>query len=38
MHGTDSNFNYWHYNAGTGTYWNSNGTTCFGKGALRTCH
>jgi len=38
MNGTDSDGNYWNYNAGTKTYFNSNGTTCFGSGALRTCY
>ena len=38
MTGTDSSGNYWNYNANTGAYWNSDGTTCYGKGAFRTCN
>lgn len=36
-HGTDSNGNYWNYNSNTGSYYNSSGTVCYGKGAYRTC-
>ncbi len=38
MRGFDSGGNSWNYNDSTGYYWNSNGTTCFGKGAFRTCN
>jgi hypothetical protein len=38
MSGWDSNRDYWRYNSGTGLYWNSNGTTCFGRGRARTCY
>lgn len=30
MNGFDSSGNYWNYNRGSNSYWNSNGTTCFG--------
>ena len=36
--GTDSKGNSWNYDHNTGYYNNSNGKTCFGKGALRTCN
>lgn len=36
--GTDANGNMWNYNARTGSYMNSDGTTCFGKGAARVCN
>lgn len=36
--GIDSNGNSWRYDAQSGFYSNSNGKTCFGKGALRTCN
>jgi hypothetical protein len=38
MNGVDSRGNYWNYNSNSGTYFNSNGVTCFGKGAFRTCN
>jgi hypothetical protein len=38
QNGFDSRGNYWNYNAGTGSYFNSDGTTCFGRGAFRTCN
>lgn len=37
MRGTDAQGNYWRYNRSTGSYTNSNGKMCFGKGATRTC-
>lgn len=37
MRGTDKDGNYWTYNDSTGSYINSNGTTCIGRGAARTC-
>ena len=37
MSGWDKNFNSWNYNAGTGTYVNSNGHRCIGHGYARTC-
>jgi len=37
-YGTDSRGNTWNYDHNTGYYNNSNGTTCFGKGNLRTCN
>jgi|GraSoi2013_115cm_1033766.scaffolds.fasta_scaffold184668_2 hypothetical protein len=36
--GTDSRGNMWRYNSGSGFYWNSDGTTCIGKGYARTCN
>ena len=36
--GTDSRGNTWNYDHNTGYYNNSNGTTCFGKGSLRSCN
>jgi hypothetical protein len=38
QHGSDAQGNYWNYNNSTGTYYNSNGKTCYGKGAARTCN
>lgn len=38
MRGTDSRGNQWNYNARSGSYVNSNGTTCFGKGYGRVCN
>ena len=38
MRGTDARGNYWNYNSQSGYYYNSDGTTCFGRGALRTCN
>lgn len=38
MRGYDADGNYWRYNSDSGSYWNSDGTTCFGKGAARTCY
>ena len=38
MSGRDSNNNYWNYNRSSGSYHNSDGTNCFGKGAFRTCN
>lgn len=35
--GMDSKGNYYNYNHNTGSYYNSNGTTCYGKGLARTC-
>jgi hypothetical protein len=35
--GTDSRGNYWQYNSNTGSYYNSNGTYCYGTGAYRSC-
>jgi|SRR5581483_1653451 len=37
MRGLDSNFNSWNYNAQTGSYMNSNGHGCIGRGPARTC-
>lgn len=37
MSGTDSNNNYWSYNASTNFYYNSDGTTCTGTGFARSC-
>lgn len=37
MSGFDSNTNYWRYYNNTGSYWNSNGHGCIGKGLTRTC-
>src|SRR5437899_2963229 len=36
--GTDSQGNYWHYNNSTGSYWNTDGTMCWGKGQFRQCN
>ncbi|MBL8773893.1 MAG: hypothetical protein JNK30_21075 [Phenylobacterium sp.] len=36
--GTDSQGNFWNYNARSGSYMSSDGTVCIGKGALRTCN
>jgi hypothetical protein len=36
--GTDANGNMWQYNARSGSYMNTDGTTCIGKGQLRTCN
>ncbi|MCR5876959.1 hypothetical protein [Phenylobacterium sp. J367] len=36
--GVDSRGNMWRYNESTGSYMSSDGTTCIGKGALRTCN
>jgi hypothetical protein len=38
MNGTDSRGNLWNYNDNSGSYMNSDGTFCIGKGALRTCN
>lgn len=38
MRGTDSNYNSWSYDRSSGSYWNTDGTTCYGKGAYRTCN
>lgn len=38
MSGMDAGGNYWNYNKSTGSYWNSNGTSCFGKGQFRQCY
>ncbi len=38
MSGRDSNGNFWNYNPNTGFYSNSNGKTCYGKGATRVCN
>ena len=35
--GMDSKGNTWNYNSTTGTYFNSNGKICTGKGASRIC-
>lgn len=35
--GTDSRGNTWNYNPANGSYSNSDGRQCFGKGMLRTC-
>ena len=36
--GTDSHGNYWQYNNSTGSYWNTNGAMCWGKGQFRQCN
>jgi hypothetical protein len=38
MHGVDRHYNSWSYNAHTGAYLNSNGYSCMGRGAARTCY
>jgi hypothetical protein len=38
MRGTDSRGNLWQYNENTGTYLNTDGTMCVGKGASRICN
>lgn len=38
MSGRDSDNNYWNYNAQTGYYHNTDGTTCWGKGQFRQCN
>ena len=38
MNGFDSKGNYWNYDKNTGSYFNSDGTYCFGKGQSRTCN
>src|SRR5712691_9960433 len=38
MRGMDSRDNSWNYNSRTGTYWNSDGTFCTGKGYARVCN
>lgn len=35
--GTDADGNLWQYNKATGSYINSNGKVCIGKGATRVC-
>lgn len=35
--GTDADGNMWSYNPRSGAYMSSDGTTCIGKGELRTC-
>ncbi len=37
MHGIDKDFHVWTYDARSGIYLNSNGTTCVGTGLARTC-
>jgi hypothetical protein len=36
--GMNSKGNLWQYNQSTGSYLNSNGTVCVGKGAARVCN
>ena len=36
--GMDSKGNMWNYNRRSGTYWNTDGTFCTGKGAYRICN
>lgn len=36
--GTDANGNMWNYNARSGSYMSTDGTTCIGKGATRVCN
>ncbi len=36
--GIDSRGNSWRYNNSTGSYWNSDGTMCWGKGQFRQCN
>ena len=36
--GYDSSGNYWTYDSASGNYYNSNGTSCFGKGIGRMCN
>ncbi len=36
--GYDKKGRYWNYNSRTGSYYRSDGRSCFGKGALRTCY
>jgi hypothetical protein len=36
--GIDGKGNTWNYNAGSGTYMNSNGKMCVGQGAARVCN
>lgn len=38
MNGVDANGNYWNYNARSKSYYNSDGTTCYGEGENRTCY
>jgi hypothetical protein len=38
MHGTDADGNYWTYDRRSGAYFNGNGASCYGTGALRTCN
>jgi hypothetical protein len=38
QHGFDSKGNYWRYDSGSGNYWNSDGTVCYGTGASRQCY
>lgn len=38
MRGVDSAGNVWQYDARTGAYWNSDGRSCTGKGAARSCN
>ena len=38
MNGVDGSGNYWNYNAQSGSYYNSDGTVCSGKGAWRVCN
>ena len=37
QHGIDSHGNLWNYNAGSGSYMNSNGHGCIGTGFARSC-
>lgn len=36
--GTDNHGNQWNYNAGSGTYTNSNEKVCVGQGVARVCN
>jgi hypothetical protein len=38
MRGTDSRGNLWNYNSGTGTYLNTDGTICTGRGYAQVCN
>jgi hypothetical protein len=37
QHGINSHGNLWNYNAGSGSYMNSNGHGCIGSGYARSC-
>jgi len=36
-YGTDKDYNHWTYDSNSTVYTNTNGTMCFGTGALRSC-
>lgn len=38
MRGMDADGNTWRYNNSSGSYMNSNGTICTGKGVFRNCY